>query len=171
KTAGSGGHASPPPFPAAFAFVSADIRVAWYRRVGLIEQSKRIPSPDFKRPRSDASLESLSEPWHGSRAWGLRARGEARGGNRCRSIDDDEHRSMGPQSPCALRVGRGAGPPASFPLLGDVLHRLRRGASRSAPRRGQRGPCQGSGRLSVTRIDLVLTDDWELRGDGSGHMP
>jgi len=23
----------------------------------------------------------------------------------------------------------------------------------------------------VTRIDLVLTDDWELRGDGSGHMP
>lgn len=23
----------------------------------------------------------------------------------------------------------------------------------------------------MTRIDLVLTDDWELRGDGSGHMP
>ena len=25
--------------------------------------------------------------------------------------------------------------------------------------------------MTLTRIDLVLTDDWELRGDGSGHMP
>jgi hypothetical protein len=26
-------------------------------------------------------------------------------------------------------------------------------------------------KFCVTRIDLVLTDDWELRADGSGHMP
>src|SRR5437867_1774077 len=68
-----------------------------------------------------------------SRTWGLRVPGEARGGNDAGCIVDDEQRSMGPQSPCALRVRGGAGPGASLPLLRDDSHRVRRGASRPTP--------------------------------------
>jgi len=56
-------------------------------------------------------------------------------------IEADEQRSMGPQPPCALRVRGGAGPSASLPRLGDVPHRVRRGASHTAPRRRERDPC------------------------------
>src|SRR5262245_29356290 len=60
---------------------------------------------------------------------------------------------MGPQSPCALRVRRAAGPTASFPLLADVLHHLPRGAPQPSPRRAERAPCQYSDRLLTSEIE------------------
>src|SRR5881409_2473120 len=77
----------------------------------------------------------------------MRVSGEARGGNDAVCIVDDEERSMGPQSPCALRVRGGAGPSGSLPLLRDDSHRGRRGASQPTPRRRERDPCYYSDTL------------------------
>ena len=55
-----------------------------------------------------------------------------------RDIVDDERRRRSRRQFAARRVDGGEAPSASLPLLSDVPHRLRRGASHLSPRRRQR---------------------------------
>jgi len=72
------------------------------------------------------------------RWWCLRGEIKARGGGDAVASLTTSNAEIAPQPPPARRVAGGDGPPASLPLLSDVPHRLRRGASHSARRRPQR---------------------------------
>src|SRR5881409_1737197 len=73
---------------------------------------------------------------------------------------------MGPQPPCALRVRGGAGPSASLPLLRDVPHRGRRGASHPTPRRHERDPCYYSDTLLAMTAGTGKSPDAIVVGGG-----
>src|SRR5678815_2120957 len=95
---------------------------------------------------------SLSESWHGSRAWGLRGEIEARGGG------DAAHRqrratTSSPATP--MRPAGSGGVPASaaLPLLDKVPPCRRRGAWHLPARRSERDPCHYSDRLLAAMLN------------------